>query len=198
MVTVYVVQTGQTTWQQQDRIETAEGAPLTPDGVEHAREVLARLNESAVTAVYAPRGEAERQTAALLAGELTARVRTAKGLHEFDYGLWQGLLRDEVRRRHPKIFKKWHRDPGSVRPPEGETLAEARQRLMEGLRGILKRHKQGSIALVLRPIAAGLVRGILADGGADDPWSHVDFSAGCRSYEVAGNGKSIPHPARTG
>lgn len=190
MATIYIVQSGQTTWQAQGgggsgRIETVEGVPLSSEGVEQARAAADELSDRKLDAVYAPPSEPERKTANLLAGKLRLRVRTDKRLHEFDHGLWQGLLHEEVRRRQPKVFRQWRRDPGSMRPPGGETLAEAQQRLAGAVGRIARRHKNGAAAVILRPMAAGLVRRLLADEGVGDFWARLGRDARCTAFEIA-------------
>ncbi|MBS3734361.1 MAG: histidine phosphatase family protein [Phycisphaerae bacterium] len=191
MTTVYIVQSGQTTWQREARIETAEGGPLTPEGVEQARQVARELSGRRLAAVYTPASEPEQQTAKLLAGGLQLRVRTRKHLREFDYGLWQGLLHDEIRRRQPKVFRRWRRDPGSVRPPGGETLLEAQQRIEKVLREIGRRHRHAAPIVVLRPMATSLVRCLLSREGIEEFWTRVD-----RDFRYEGFGLAPDDSAR--
>jgi len=185
MTTVYVVQTGETRLEQDQRLQSAAEAPLTEHGqtevLDAARELLAHK----IKTVYAcTAGEGARQTAELVAELLQAKVRDHRDLHEIDYGLWQGLTTEEIKRRQPRVYRRWTKAPASVRPPEGETLAEAQHRLKSALKQIVRRHKNGTALLVLRPVLLGLLKCLAENGALDDLWHHVDpsFRWGC--YDV--------------
>jgi len=186
MSKLFVVQTGQTIWEVQDRIESVPGAPLTEDGADsvgRAADELAACG-SAIRAIYACDGESERQTATLVAQALGTKVRTEPELRELDYGLWQGLTREELKRRQPKMYRQWAEAPSSVRPPGGETLEEALDRLRSALRSILKRHKDDAAVLVLRPVAVGLLRCLVTHDPVEQIWTHVDNEFTWGSYEI--------------
>ena len=185
MVRLYIFQTGQTAWETQDRIEPPTGVPLTEEGALAVQDAAKELADHPISAVYAcTTGEAERQTAEQLAKTLGVKLHVRESLHDLDYGLWRGLTADELKRRQPKAYRQWIKAPTSVRPPEGETPDEAQQRLREALKKILKRHRRGSAALVLRPLAVGLLRCMMENQGLGALWQHVDTSFRWSSYEV--------------
>jgi broad specificity phosphatase PhoE len=173
MPRMYVIQTGRTTWDEQTRVESAPGAPLTASGQRDVQDAAKELASQAISIIYASRGQAEQQTARLIADALGAKMRTNKDLRELDYGLWQGLTAEEIKRRQPKLFRQWSEDPGSVRPPGGETLQEAQQRLGRAMRQILKRHRNGGALVVLRPVALGLIKCLLRRDGIESLWRNV-------------------------
>lgn len=186
MTNVYIVQTGGTTWEEQDRIESATGAPLTPQGaitVQNAARELAGLK---IRTLYACTiGEAERQTAELVSEVLGGvKIRNTKGLHELDYGLWQGLTVEEIKRRQPRAYRQWTRNPATMCPPEGETPMDAQERLRHELLGILKKSKKSPALLVLRPVLAGLLECLVENESVDNMWEHVDTSRHWACHEV--------------
>jgi broad specificity phosphatase PhoE len=184
MSILYFMPTGETTFEQQSRVESTAGAPLTEQGVEQVTEVLHRLSAQHVDAVYCSPGEAERQTAQLAGKALRAKVRLAPNLRELDYGLWQGLTVEEIRRRQPKVWRQWNEAPGTVCPPGGETLEEVQARLRKTVKGILKRHKDESPLLVLRPLALGLLRCSLEGEACESVWQRVPDGETLWRYEV--------------
>ena len=174
MAKMYVIQTGRTIWDEETRVESAPGAPLTAAGQNDVRDAARELVGFDITTVYASPSQAEQQTAQLIAEALGAKVRTREDLRELDYGLWQGLTVQEIRRRQPKLYRQWSEAPASVRPPGGETLEEVQHRLRKALREVLKRHKNGNALLVLRPVAQGLLKCLLRRAATDLLWQHVD------------------------
>ena len=184
MTTVYVVQSGRTVWEDQSRFESPVGSPLTEEGTAAVKSVAKELTKHDIGIIYSSKGESERQTANLVAEVLGAKVRTKNDLREIDYGMWQGLTVEEIKRRHPKVYKRWTESPVSVRPPGGESLEEVQQRLRESMREIVKRHKGGSSLVVLRPVALGLLRCVLDGTPASGVWSMVTPTFTWDSYEM--------------
>ncbi|MDY6913718.1 MAG: histidine phosphatase family protein [Planctomycetota bacterium] len=187
MAKLYVIPTGRTTWEEQDRVESAAGAPLCEQGIQCVQDLAKELTPHNIRTVYVSSGEAERQTAKLLAKVLKIKMRPDRDLREIDYGLWQGLMLQEIKRRQPKLYHQWIESPASVRPPGGETLAEADRRLRQALSRIVKRQKEDAALLVLRPVALGLVRCALADEPINNLPQHMDRSFRWASYETDGD-----------
>ena len=79
-------------------------------------------------------------------------------LAEVDTGLWAGLTRDELKRRYPKVFKKWWSDSTSVSPPEGESVTDAFQRLREAIEQVTRQEGGRSFAVVAGPLGFALIR----------------------------------------
>jgi broad specificity phosphatase PhoE len=175
MAKAYVIQAGRTIWDEQARVESALGAPLSPAGVQEVQDAARQLLaiQAGIEVIYASAGAAEQQSAECLAGVLGAKIRIRKDLCELDYGLWQGLTQEEMKRRQPRLFRQWMEAPASVRPPGGETIEEASSRLKKALKDVLKRHKNGQALLVLRPVALGLVRCLVRRQGVDQLWQNV-------------------------
>lgn len=102
-------------------------------------------------------------TAAALGGESCARVVDER-LQEIDFGAWDGLMPADV--ADTPDYLRWLQDPVHHAPPDGETAAAARNRLVEAVddhlqaaqRLVLVSHK-GAIRLIVShytglPIAA--------------------------------------------
>ncbi|MGH2428049.1 MAG: histidine phosphatase family protein [Candidatus Limnocylindria bacterium] len=84
-----------------------------------------------------------RQTAEAVAGgvgiELDA-IELEPGLHEIDYGAWEGLTAAECRSRDPELRAAWERDPYATACPGGESGAQVADRsfpIFERLEGWL-------------------------------------------------------------
>ena len=185
MTQVYVIQTGQTTWQAESRVESPAGSPLTEEGVQAVQDTARELAHHPIKGVYACTfGEADRQTAELISPILHAKVHNRRQLHELDFGLWQGLTVEEIKRRQPRAYRQWSKSPGSTRPPEGETLAEAHARLKGALKEITKRRKDGSVLVVLRPVLAVLLKCLAEDGSLDELWEQMDEGFRWACYDV--------------
>ena len=186
---LYVVQTGETIWEVQQRVDSLGGVPLNDTGKETIRRVGKELVPHQPTLIYASSGESEKETAALLAEELGLKIRTDPRLDGFDFGLWQGLTISDIRHRQPKLFKQWLESPSGIRPPSGESLQEAQQRVCEAVREIVKKGKKKPTApiLVLRPMAMGVLRCKLEKADLDNIWKFLGREFTWTSYDVTEN-----------
>jgi broad specificity phosphatase PhoE len=184
-VTLYMARTGRTVWEDQARIESAAGVPLSDEGVREVLDLAGELNDVPISAVYCPPGEAEKQTAKLLAKQLGVKRHTVEALREIDYGLWQGLTAAEIKRRQPRVFRQWKKTPKTVQPPGGESLGDLEQRLRRAVRDIIRRRKgKGSPLLVLRPVALTLLRSILREEDVEALWTQGEGDFTWGAYET--------------
>ena len=160
MTRFLLINAGPTPWDEEDRIVGNHSLPLTDEARAAMAEKVDRLFE--VTAVYRCKtNEACEETARLIADKYNLRPGHNEGLDEINLGLWQGLRREELKFRFPKVVELWQRQPLAVEPPEGESVPVAAERLTDATRAILKRNRGGTIALPLRPIALKIIAGFL-------------------------------------
>ncbi len=169
----YAIQTGETIWQSQARLDSLGGEPLSELGHEQAHRMGKQLVPHEPTILYCGEGQAERETAAIVGQETHLKPRARSALSEIDFGLWQGLTNDEIKRRHPKLHRQWLDAPSGVRPPNGESLREVQKRVYRAVVHLARREPKARILLVLRPVAWGLLRCKLLDASLDELWAHV-------------------------
>jgi phosphoserine phosphatase len=70
------------------------------------------------------------------------------GLMDIDYGEWQGLTPDEVRRKWPEPLDNWYRAPHWAAIPGGESLQDVLARSVAALRVVIGRHPRETVVLV--------------------------------------------------
>ena len=92
-----------------------------------------------IEVIYTSPCEPARSSAAAIGAELGLPVKEHEGLRNLNQGLWQGLCIEEIRRKHPKVFKLWQESPESICPPEGEMISDAMERVRKALEKPLKR-----------------------------------------------------------
>lgn len=156
---------GLTKWEREGRLRGRLDVPLSPEGVAAVTASAREMSCLAPRVVYHGPDEAGRQTAELAADHTTSGVRQFDGLAEMSLGLWQGLLIEEVKQRHPRVYRQWQENPQRVSPPEGETLAQASERARAALEKICGRHQQDTVLLVVPPLLGAVLRSLL--GGTD-------------------------------
>jgi broad specificity phosphatase PhoE len=158
---VVLIEAGPTPWDKEDRLVGDSSLPLTAEAMDAIRHLLKTVN-TPITAVYrTAANEACNQTAQIIAKNYGIRPRDSAELDEVALGLWQGLLPDEIRLRFPTVYPKWEEQPLQVTPPDGEPLEAAIQRIDGAIRLILRKNRNTSIAMALRPMAMQIAAGVL-------------------------------------
>jgi broad specificity phosphatase PhoE len=183
-MTLVLVQTGETTWQRDGRIEPITGAPLTENGIRHAMDIAAQLSGQKIRTVHACDCDGEQQTARVIAHSAQARLYTNATISDLDFGLWQGLELVEIRRRQPRLCRQWEDAPHVNCPPAGETLADAQRRITAGIAALMGRRRHLPAVVVLKPIALTLVRARLEHWPLESFWNLVEPAFTWRSYNV--------------
>ena len=151
MTRIALVRPGSTDFDRQGRITGTLDIPLDEEGLQQAALVAEALSGEAVEAVYCSPCEAAQETAAFVGKAHGLKPKTVEKLRNLDLGLWQGMLTDDVKRKHPKVFRQWQEHPQSVCPPEGEMIYDALARIEAVLAKLLKKYKdkEGLIVLVV-------------------------------------------------
>ncbi len=157
MTRVVLIRPGATSYDEQDRIQGVLDLPLSERGRREADLLAARLGEVQLAALYHGPGEGLHETAEVIGKALQLRPKKVPELRNLDHGLWQGLVKDEFRRRNPKVYRQWRDDPLTVCPPEGEPVAAAMGRVRAALRSLLRRHREETVGLVVAEPLAQLV-----------------------------------------
>ena len=116
-----IVRHGETRWNREMRIQGYRDSDLTAAGIAQARAVAARLAaESFAALLSSDLGRAEH-TARIIAEHTGHEVRAESALRERNYGILEGLTREEFFSRHPAHFERHDsRDPDYI-IPEGES-----------------------------------------------------------------------------
>ncbi len=179
MLNVILIRPGSTDFDEQGRIQGALNIPLNHQGDVEVAQLVDELSERGsekgsekrIDAIYYSGCESAQQTAALLAKALETKSKKLENMQNLNHGLWEGMRIEELKRKHPKVYRQWQDRPESVCPPNGETLEMAGARVQTALKKIFRKHKQGTIALVVPEPLARLVRTQLNDSAVGNLWT---------------------------
>jgi broad specificity phosphatase PhoE len=126
--TWYLVRHGETEWNAASRMQGRMDSCLTPLGREHAKgsgRLLARLGVDAIFA--SPLGRV-RETAAIVAEDVSLPAVFDDRLMEWSAGEWSGELHAEIGHKWPAEWAAWTADRFRVRSPGGENFADMIER----------------------------------------------------------------------
>jgi probable phosphoglycerate mutase len=181
MLRVLLIRPGSTDLDEQGRIKGTLDVPLSQNGTEQVAKAVGELAGLEIAAIYSAPAICCQQTATAIADTRQVKVKRIDGLHNLDHGLWHGKLIDEVRQTQPKVYRQWQENPDAVCPPDGESLLAARKRVAAALVKLVKKHKDGVIAVVASEPLASVCRSILNASSLGDLWK---AECDCGRWEV--------------
>ena len=171
MLNVLLVRPGSTTFDEEGRIKGALDIPLSPLGQRQSVAAGESLKDVPVSCLYVAPCESAQSTGRILADRCGWKLRTIDCFQNVNHGLWQGKLIDEVRRLQPRVYKQFQDNPVGICPPGGEMLDGALQRVESVLDKLVRRHRRGTIGMVIPEPLASVVRCHLLDCDFSDVWT---------------------------
>ncbi|MEW6080893.1 MAG: histidine phosphatase family protein [Bacillota bacterium] len=163
---IYLVRHGRTQWNRDKVFRGMAEVPLDEMGREQARAIAGGISDGLTAILTSPVGRA-METAAIAAGEMGGpEPRVVDGLRDIDFGVLQGVSKEEACRRFPGVMEEWRSRPQDVRFPQGERLEEVAGRAWASLVALAREHRDGRVmavshrvvikVLLLKAMGAGL------------------------------------------
>jgi len=171
MGSILLASAGATAWDEEGRLQGSRSVPLSLHGREKMQEIAGQILEMPVCAVYTGQSRHCLESARILAqGGRKPPVRCLGALSEVNQGLWEGLRIEELERQYARAYRAWLHSPATVRPPQGETIAQAYDRVRTALAGLARRHRQELVAIVAPRLLSALIQCCLRGLGPDSVW----------------------------
>ena len=174
MLQIVLIRPGSTDYDQQERIQGALDVPLNEQGRREVARVIEQLSNNGIETIHAPAHQPAQETGREIAKALGIKFKKLDKMQNLNLGLWQGMPVKDVRLKQPKVYRQWRENPESVCPPEGEMLNEAERRVRLCISKLLKRHKEGTIGLVLPEPLASIVRHLVQQDELGDLWKKTN------------------------
>jgi broad specificity phosphatase PhoE len=147
MTELILARHGETAWNVEKIYRGRTDVNLDKVGIKQAKLLGKYLSNRELAAIYSSPLSRATDTANTIARYQKIGVQIAEGLVDFDYGEWQFLPEQEVKRLYPDLLNEWHNNPHKVRMPAGESLEDVRRRAIEVVNDVLSKY-QGSVVLV--------------------------------------------------
>ena len=140
--TIYYIRHGETSWNEEGRLQGAQDAPLNELGrrqAAHAGNILADLfvrdgrDKSTLAFVSSPLGRAQ-STMHLVRTELKlppADYGLDDRLREIGYGQWEGSTLAQMQMEDPELFERRQLEKWTVAPPGGESYVAVQARVQD-------------------------------------------------------------------
>jgi broad specificity phosphatase PhoE len=147
MTELILVRHGETEWNVEQVFRGRIDVGLNETGVRQAELLAQYLGGVNIDAVYSSPLRRALNTAEVVARYHKLEVKIAPGLIDFDFGKWQGLPHQEVKRRYKKLYAQWIENPHLIKMPDGEGLSDVRERALPVVNEVIAKH-EGTVVLV--------------------------------------------------
>ena len=147
MAELILARHGETVWNVEKIYRGRIDVNLDEVGIKQAELLGKYLSSWKLEAIYSSPLRRATDTANIIARYQKIGVQIAEGLVDFDYGEWQSLPEQEVKKLYPSLLNEWHNNPHKVRMPGGESLDDVRRRAIEVINDALSKYV-GSVVLV--------------------------------------------------
>jgi len=192
MVKMLVVRAGSTDFDEQGRIKGTLDIPLSEAGQGQVGRLIAELHATQINQLYASPCRSAQQTAESLAVDHKLKIKTLDELQNLDHGLWHGKLIDEVRLSQPKVFRQLQDHPATVCPPQGEPVGTALERVRLLISRLLRKHRSGTVAIVVPEPLASFVLAVLSHAELGDLWKAECDVGGWQMIDVQPEKVAVP------
>ena len=188
---IVLIRHGQTAWNEVVRFRGQADPPLDDVGRRQAKATANQVRDRwPVAAVYAsPMGRA-METGEAVARAHDLEVQPSEALLDIDFGEWQGLTPEEVRTRSSGLLRAWFEKPHTVDIPGGENLAIVRERVTEGLRTIVDRHRGRTVAMVGHMVVNRVLLCAILGLGNDRFWRLRQDTCAINVFDVGKDGEA--------
>ena len=174
---------GETAWNRERRYQGWKDTPLSPAGLLQAEAAARELKEHTFAAVYSSPLQRALDTATAIAAPHGLEVETDPAFKELSHGEWEGLTLAEARARDAVLHESWAKTPHLVSPPGGESLVQARERVLQGLERLRAGHRDETVCLVSHGITVRILILEALGLGLDRIWSLHSAPTGISELE---------------
>ena len=199
-----LIRHGETASNAEGRAQGRREVPLSERGRAQAAALAAALDLPLAAVVSSPASRC-RATAEAIASAHTLAVRLDPRLVELDFGELDGLLPADYVARAPEFLARWREDdPEHLRMPGGETMGEARARMIAAACALASEYPEATVAVVSHQLALKALlthafaaplsgfRGLQLDPGSlsmvdvrlDAPWTVLSVNERCPAASV--------------
>ena len=209
MTKFLIVRHGETLWNREHRIQGQGNSELSSVGLRQAVAVAQRLAQRRCTRLVSSDLGRTVQTARPIAAATGLALETDAGLRERAFGVFEGLVPDQIRARYPEDHVRWQaREPAHV-IPGGESLVQLRE-LVRGCLEALARDQAhqsagaeaGAVIVVTHGGVLDALYRIAAEVAPDAPrtWQLLNasvnqISVGARGWQLGAWGDISHLPA---
>ena len=130
----YLVRHGETEWNKVNRLRGRSDILLNEVGLKQAETAGQKLSSKKITFVYTSPLKRAIQTAQKISKYHNLEPVINESFHDFDFGKWSGMQRDQIYKEWEKDYKFYKEHPQLFKAPGGESFWDVRKRVLFGLK----------------------------------------------------------------
>jgi len=161
MAELILARHGETVWNVEKIYRGRRDVGLDEVGIKQAELLGKYVSNYGLEAIYSSPLKRALDTANIIGRYQKISVQIAEGLVDFDYGEWECLPEQEVKRLYPALLNEWHNNPHNVRMPGGESLEDVRKRALEVVNDVLSNYQRGVVLVSHRVVNKVLICSLL-------------------------------------
>ena len=173
----YVARHGETAWNKENRICGRTELPLNARGHEQAELLAGKLANVPIDRIIASPMLRARQTAAAVSEKLGIPVQTDPRLIEQDYGIYEGLDRN-----NPGFLN--NKRQFASRYPGGESMMDVAYRVYALIEELKQKYPKENVLLVCHGGVCRVARTYFEDMTNEEFFHYSEENAAARVYEV--------------
>lgn len=167
---IYVVRHGKTKWNQEKRMQGIKNSDLIGVGIEEAKKLGEYLKDVEFEKVWtSPLGRC-LETTGHVVGDRSLDVEKLDGLHEFNFGEFEGKTIDEIEKKYPEEnYNLWNK-PEAYVPVGGEDFEDLFKRVGASFNEIVKKSKGGNTLVVTHGVYISALLAMIENKEIKDIW----------------------------
>lgn len=155
--TFYIVRHGETNWNILGKTQGHGNSNLTEKGIEQASTLAEGMKKYPIDYIYTSDLGRAVETANIIADNLNLKAIPTPSLREMGFGVWEGLLMDEIKSNYADIYNAWRNTPHLANIPGGETLEIIKNRVDEFIKELNEKHDNKHIVLVSHSVTVRVI-----------------------------------------
>ncbi len=137
---LFLLRHGETQANIEQRYQGQGESHLSELGIEESEELSKFLAKEDFCAIYSSTLSRSHETAKMIARPHKLEVTKIDDLKERNYGIWENLKFDEIRKRFPELYGSWLIDPGKTLIPDAEDLEAMQRRGVAAVESLIEKH----------------------------------------------------------
>ncbi|MZQ75111.1 MAG: histidine phosphatase family protein [Peptoclostridium sp.] len=144
----FIVRHGQTKWNTQLKTQGQQDSSLDEIGMIQTQKLAKRLSAFNIDHIYSSDLGRTIQTSDIISAQLQKEYSLDSSLREIDFGEWEGLTIEDIKKSYEAEYRMWRKEPDKARIPGAESLQAVADRIAAGINKINEAHKSSNILLV--------------------------------------------------
>lgn len=157
--TLFLVRHGETKWNSLGKYQGCKDIELAEEGISQAKLLKERV-ENSFDHIYTSPLKRAFDTANIICSDINIKPIVEESMREINFGEWEGLTKEEIKKLYPEIYNKWTTDELTAPFCGGDSSIKfASIRAKEGILNLVSKHKNERIMIVSHGgiIKAGLI-----------------------------------------